>query len=116
MDGGTAATATPSHSHHLKSPLCHAPPSHLPPNVDCCVLLPLLQQQHANANTLTSSSPRQHATAPPTPPLDKILSIDKRRQTTGDGRGRSIGRRGGLWRGNGIHFGGWGESEEWRRR
>ena len=40
MDGGTAATATPSHSHHLESPLCHAPPSHLSPNVDCCVLPP----------------------------------------------------------------------------
>ncbi len=40
MDGGTAATAPPSHSHHLESPLCHAPPSPLPPNVDCCVLPP----------------------------------------------------------------------------
>ena len=34
MDGGTSATAF-SHNHHLDSPLCHAPPSHLPPNVDC---------------------------------------------------------------------------------
>ena len=109
MDGGTAATATPSHSHHLESPLCHAPPSHLPSS-------PLLRQQRADANTLTSSSPRQRATAPPPPPFDKILSIDKRRQTTGDGRGRSIGGRGGWRRGNGIHFGGWGQSEEWRRR
>ena len=40
MDGGTVATATPSHSHHLESPLCRAPPSHLPPNVDCRVLPP----------------------------------------------------------------------------
>ena len=39
MDGGTAATAF-SHNQHLDSPLCHAPPSHLPPNVDCRVLLP----------------------------------------------------------------------------
>ena len=77
---------------------------------------PLLQQQHADANTLTSSSPRQRATAPPPPPFDKIISIDKRRQTTGDGRGRPIGGRGGWRRGNGIHFGGWGESEEWQRR
>ena len=83
MDGGTAATATPSHSHHLKSPLCHAPPSHIPPNVDCCVL-PLLRQQCADINTLTLSSPRQRATAPPPPPFNKILSIEKRRQTTGD--------------------------------
>jgi hypothetical protein len=40
MDGGMAATATPSHSHHLESPLCHAPHSHLPPNVDCPILPP----------------------------------------------------------------------------
>jgi hypothetical protein len=30
MDGGTAATATPSHIHHLESPFCHVLPSHLP--------------------------------------------------------------------------------------
>ena len=77
---------------------------------------PLLRQQRADANTLTLSSPRQRATAPPPPPFDKILSIDKRRQTNGDGRGRSIGGRGGLRRGNGIHFGGWGESQECQRR
>ena len=40
MDGGTAATATPSHNHLIKSPLCFAPPSHLPPNVDCRILPP----------------------------------------------------------------------------
>jgi hypothetical protein len=40
MDGGTVATAAPSHSHDLESPLCHTPPSHLPPNVDCRILLP----------------------------------------------------------------------------
>ena len=39
MDGSTSATAF-SHNHHLDSPLCHAPPSHLPPNVDCRVLPP----------------------------------------------------------------------------
>jgi hypothetical protein len=105
MDSGTAATATPSHIHHLESPLCLAPPSQLPPNVDCRVLPPL-RQQRADANTLTSSSPRQRATAPPPPPFNKILSIDKRRQTTGDGRGRSIGGRGGWRRGNGIHLAG----------
>ncbi len=115
MDGGTAATATPSHSHHLESPICHVPPpiSHLMLIVTSS---PLLRQQRADVNTLTSSSPRQCATAPPPPPFDKILSIDKRRQTTGNGRGRSISRRGGWRRDNGIHFGGWGESKEWRRR
>ncbi len=46
----------------------------------------------------------------------KILSIDKRRQTTGKttgdtSRGRTICRRAGWRRGNGIHFGRWGESE-----
>jgi hypothetical protein len=38
MDGGTTETAPPSHSHHFDPPLCHAPPSHLPPNVDCHVI------------------------------------------------------------------------------
>ncbi len=46
----------------------------------------------------------------------KILSIDKRRQTTGEttgdtSRGRTICGRAGWRRGNGIHFGRWGESE-----
>ena len=108
MDGGTVATATPSHSHHLESPTSHL--------VLIVASSPLLQQQHADANTLTSSSPRQRVIAPPPPPFEKILSIDKRRQTTGDGRGRSIGGRGGRRRGNGIRFGRWGESEEWQRR
>ena len=40
MDGGKAATAYPSQSHRLDSPLCHVPPSHLSPNVDCRVLPP----------------------------------------------------------------------------
>jgi len=47
---------------------------------------PLPRPQRADTNTLTSSSPRQRATAPPPPPFDKILSIDKRHQTTGYGR------------------------------
>jgi hypothetical protein len=62
----------------------------LPPPTSHLMLIvassPLLQQQRADANTLTLSSPRQCATAPPPPPFYKILSIDKRRQTTGDGR------------------------------
>jgi hypothetical protein len=46
----------------------------------------------------------------------KILSIDKRRQTTSEttsdtSRGRTICGRAGWRRGNGIHFGRWGESE-----
>jgi hypothetical protein len=50
----------------------------------------------------------------------KILSIDKRRQTTGKptgntSRGRTICGRAGWRRGNGIHFGRWGESEYWQR-
>jgi hypothetical protein len=88
----------------------------LPPPTSHLMLIvassPILRQQRAGDNTLTSSLPHQRATAPPPPPFDKILSIEKRRQTTGDGRGRSIGGRGGWRRGNGIHFGGWGESEE----
>ena len=77
---------------------------------------PLFQQQRADANTLIPPSPRHRATALPPPPVDKIFSIDKRRQTTGDSRGRSIDGWRGWRRGNGIHFGGWGESEEWQRR
>jgi hypothetical protein len=103
-------TATASNPPFVTRP---PPTSHL---MLIVVSSPLLRQQRADANTLTLSSPRQRATATPPPPFDKILSIDKRRQTTGDGRGRSIGGRGGLRRGNGIHFGGWGESEECRRR
>jgi hypothetical protein len=60
MDGGTAETAPPSHSHHLDPPLCHAPPSYLPPNVDCRVLPP---------PPTTAARQRQHpdiAIAPPT--------------------------------------------------
>ena len=106
----TPLTATPSTPPFVTRP---PPTSHL---MLIVASSPLLRQQRADANTLTSSSPRQRATAPPPPPFNKILSIDKRRQTTGDGRGRSIGRRGGWQRGNGIHFGGWGESKEWRRR
>ncbi len=46
----------------------------------------------------------------------KILSIDKRRQTTGKttgdtSRGRTICGRAGWRRGNGIYFGRWGESK-----
>jgi len=81
MDGGTVATATPSHSHHLESPTSHL--------VLIVASSLLLQQQRADANTLTSSSPRQCAITPPLPPFEKILSIDKRRQTTGDGVGPS---------------------------
>ena len=67
MDGGTAATATPSHSHRLESPLCHAAPSHLPPPtyVDCHILPP----------PPTAARQRQHpdiVIAPP-PPIDSPL-------------------------------------------
>jgi hypothetical protein len=81
MDGGTAATAPPSHSHHLDFPFvtCPPPTSHL---MLIVASSPLLRQQRADANTLSSSSPRQRATAPPPPPFNKILRIDKRCQTT----------------------------------
>jgi hypothetical protein len=81
MDGGMAATAPPSHSHHLDSPFVTRPPptSHL---MLIVASSPLHRQQRADKNTLASSSPHQRATAPPPPRLDKILSIDKRRQTT----------------------------------
>ena len=81
MDGGTAAMAPPFHSHHLDSPFVTRPPptSHL---MLIVASSPLLRQQRADANTLASSSPRQHATAPLPPPFDNILSVDKRRQTT----------------------------------
>jgi len=64
MDGGTAATATPSHSHHLESPLCHAPPSHLPPNVECRVLPPRRTAARRSQHPDIVIS-RQCATAPP---------------------------------------------------
>jgi hypothetical protein len=64
MDGGTAETAPPSHSHHLDPPFVTRPP----PTYHLMLIVassPLLRQQpRANANTLTSPSPRQRATAP----------------------------------------------------
>ena len=50
MDGGMAATATPSHSHHLESPFVTLPPptSHL---MLIFASSPLLRQQCADANT-----------------------------------------------------------------
>jgi hypothetical protein len=75
MDGRTAATAP------LDFPFVTRPPptSHL---MLIGASSPLLRQQCTDANTLASPSPRQCATAPPPPPFNKILSIDKRRQTT----------------------------------
>ena len=74
MDNGTAATAPPSHSHHLDFPFVTRPPptSHL---MLIVASSPLHQQQRTDANTLTLSSPRKRATAPPPPPFNKILSM-----------------------------------------
>jgi hypothetical protein len=93
MDGGTAAMAYPSHSHRLDSLLCHAPPSHLSPNVDCCVLPPPLtvarQRQHPD---IVIATPTRHrpATAPSSSPPNArklcvptySLSIDRSLSTS----------------------------------
>ncbi len=96
MDGGMTATAPPSHSNHLDFPFVTRPPptSHL---MLIVASSPLLRQQRTDANTMDSSSPHQRATTPPPPPFDKILSIDKRRQTTyGVRRWRARWRRRGA--------------------
>ena len=79
------------------------------------------QHCHRRHNCLCGSLPIS-SSLPPSAVLPENSSNPrfrlphKRCQTTGDGRGRSIGGRRGWRRGNGIHFGGWGESEECRRR
>ena len=81
MDGGTVATATLSHSHHLKSPLCHAPSSHLPPNVDIHVLPPpptaARQRQHPDI-IITPPTRHRPSTLPfvtHTPPTSHLMLI-----------------------------------------